>query len=74
MEQQGTTTQEIARNVQDAASGTSDVTQSMSGVNEASQEAGSSVSKLLASASALSQHSELLRTEVDRFMEQVRAA
>lgn len=73
MEEQGATTQEIARNVQEAASGTQEVSSSISGVTQASQEAGSASSQVMAAASELSQQSESLKTEVDNFIQSVRA-
>lgn len=74
MEEQGATTQEIARNVQDAANGTQEVSSNISGVTQASQEAGAAASQVLSSAKELSIQSERLKTEVDTFMQQVRAA
>jgi len=74
MEEQGATTQEIARNVQEAASGTQEVSKNITGVTTASQEAGASASQVLSASEELSQQSELLKTEVNKFMAQVRAA
>jgi len=72
MEEQGATTTEIARNVQEAAAGTQDVSSSITGVTTASQEAGAASSQVMSSASELSTQAETLKTEVDKFIEQVR--
>ncbi len=73
MEEQGATTQEISRNVQEAAAGTREVTENITGVTKAAQESGSASNQVTAAAGALSQQSELLKTEVGKFIAQVRA-
>ncbi len=72
MEEQGAATQEIARNVQEAASGTEEVTRNITGVNQASQEAGAASGEVMSAAGELSQQSEKLKAEVDRFIAQIR--
>jgi len=74
MEEQGSATQEIARNVQDAASGTEEVSRNIAGVNQASQESGAAASEVTRAAGELSQQSEMLKSEVDSFIRQVRSA
>ncbi len=74
MEEQGATTQEVARNVQEAASGTQEVSSNISGVTQASQEAGAASGQVTSAAGELSRQSELLKAEVMKFLEQVRAA
>ena len=74
IDEQGTTTQEIARNVQQAAQGTQDVSNNITGVTRAASETGAAASQVLGAASALSKQSEALRTEVDCFLAEVRAA
>lgn len=74
IEEQGTTTQEIARNVQQAAQGTQEVSNNITGVTRAASETGAAASQVLGAASALSKQSEALRTEVDCFLAEVRAA
>lgn len=74
VEEQGAATQEIARNVQQAASGSSEVTSNIVGVTQAAQESGAAATQVLASASELSQNSELLKQQVDEFLREVRAA
>jgi methyl-accepting chemotaxis protein len=74
IEEQGATTQEISRSVQEAAAGTSDVSQNITGVSEAAQEAGTAAGQVTTASQELSAQSELLKTEVSSFMEQVRAS
>ncbi len=74
MEEQGATTQEVARNVQEAASGTKEVSANIAGVTQASQEAGAAAGEVTSAAGELSSQAELMKTEVQKFLEQVRAA
>jgi len=74
IEEQGAATQEIARNVEQAAAGTGEVSANIAGVTQAAGEAGASAGQVLSAASELSQQSELLSSEVDKFMNQVRQA
>ena len=74
VEEQGAATQEIVRNVSQAAMGTSQVTSNIAGVASAAEETGAAASQVLASASELSRQSEHLSGEVARFLATVRAA
>lgn len=74
MEEQGATTQEVARNVSEAASGTKEVSSSITGVTEASQETGAAAGQVTSAAGELSKQAELMKTEVQKFLDQVRAA
>ncbi|CAA2106811.1 Methyl-accepting chemotaxis protein 4 [Methylobacterium bullatum] len=74
VEQQGAATQEIVRNVSQAAMGTGQVTANVASVANAAEETGAAASQVLASASALSQQSDHLSMEVARFLATVRAA
>ena len=74
VEEQGAATQEIARNVAQAALGTAEVTGNVAGVAGAAEETGAAASQVLACATDLSQQSERLGAEVDRFLAGVRAA
>ena len=74
MEEQNVAINEIAGNIHQAAQGTELVNQNIYSVNKASQEAGSASSQVLASSEELAQQSEMLRAEVDKFVEQVRSA
>ena len=74
VEEQGSATQEIARNVQQAAQGTSEVSSNIVGVNQAAQETGAAASQVLSSAGELGRGSALLKSQVDEFLLEVRAA
>ena len=74
VEEQGAATQEIVRNVGQAASGTTEVTSNIAGVAQASEETGAAASQVLGAASELSRQSEHLGAEVARFLDTVRAA
>jgi methyl-accepting chemotaxis protein len=70
---QGALTQEIARNIQQAAEGTSRVAVNIGEVNKGATETGSASTKVLASAGDLSNEGRKLKFEVDRFLTTVRA-
>jgi methyl-accepting chemotaxis protein len=74
VEEQGASTQEIARNVQQAAQGTTEVNSNISQVNRGAAETGTAATQVLASARSLSGESNRLKTEVERFLATVRAA
>ncbi|MCC7252062.1 methyl-accepting chemotaxis protein [Hyphomicrobium sp.] len=74
VEQQGATTQEISRNVMEAAKGTSEVASSITDVSRGASETGSASTQVLSSAQQLSTESASLRGEVERFLSTVRAA
>ena len=74
VEQQNAATQEIARNVQQAAVGTNEVSQNIGGVSTAAGETGAAASLVLEASSALARQADELRGEVDRFLAGVKAA
>ena len=74
VDQQSGATREIAGNVQQAATGTSDVKDNILGVKQAANEAGIAASKLLQASTGLSSQSEQLKLEVNRFLGSIRAA
>jgi methyl-accepting chemotaxis protein len=74
IEQQGAATQEIARNVAEAARGTAEVTTNISGVSEATHETRAAAGQMLSSANDLSSNGETLKSQVERFLDEVRAA
>jgi methyl-accepting chemotaxis protein len=74
MNQQSSATQEIARNVEQAARGTRAVTANITGVTVAADETGLAAGQVLSAASELSEQSETLRAEVDKFLATVRVA
>lgn len=74
MEEQGAATQEVARNVSEAAKGTQEVSSNISGVTQASQETGNASGQVTAAAEELSKQSEIMKSEIDKFVTQVRSA
>jgi methyl-accepting chemotaxis protein len=74
VEQQGAATREIARNIQHAAGGTSEVSSNIVGVSCASAEAGTAASEVLNASGALRRETDVLRAEIDAFLENIRAA
>jgi len=74
VEEQGAATQEIARNVEQAANGTTEVSSNIAGVQQAAGETGHSANDMLGAATELSQQSELLRSEVDSFLHNIRTS
>jgi methyl-accepting chemotaxis protein len=74
VEEQGAATQEIARNIQQAAAGTQEVTANIAGVSGAAGETGQVAGQVLSASSALSGQATRLRSEVDRFLADIRAA
>jgi methyl-accepting chemotaxis protein len=74
VEEQGAATQEISRNVQQAALGTQQVSSNVAAVQHGASETGSASSQVLSAAQSLSGESIRLRDEVDRFLNTIRAA
>jgi methyl-accepting chemotaxis protein len=74
VEEQGAATQEIARNVHQAAKGTAEVVDNISDVNRGASETGTASAQVLTSAQALARESGSLSKEVERFVSMVRAA
>jgi len=74
VEEQGAATQEIARNVQQAAQGTQQVSSNITDVQRGAAETGTASSQVLSAAQMLSNDSTRLKTEVGKFLTNVRAA
>ncbi|MCK1405485.1 methyl-accepting chemotaxis protein [Bradyrhizobium sp. 76] len=74
VEEQGAATQEIARNVQQAAQGTQQVSSNITDVQRGATETGTASSQVLSAAQMLSHDSNRLKTEVSKFLTNVRAA
>ncbi|WP_315712176.1 MULTISPECIES: methyl-accepting chemotaxis protein [unclassified Bradyrhizobium] len=74
VEQQGAATQEISRNIQEASRGTAEVNANIVDVQRGASQTGSASGNVLSAAQSLSQESDRLRQEVDRFLGNVRAA
>jgi methyl-accepting chemotaxis protein len=74
IEEQGAATQEIARNVQQAAVGSTQVANNIADVNRGAGDIGSASSQVLSSAQLLSDENKRLKSEVVKFLATVRAA
>ena len=73
VQEQTAATGEIARNVDQASIGTQEVSRNIGQVEQAARETGHAASQINESASELSHQADLLKTEVRRFLDQVRA-
>jgi len=74
IEEQGSATQEIARNVREAVRGTADLATNIADVNRGAAETGSASAQVFSSAQSLSRESSRLKIEVEKFLASVRAA
>ena len=74
MEEQGATTKEVSRNVQQAAQGTQQVTSNITDVQRGASEAGSASTQGLSAAQSPSGESNRLKLEVRKFLHSVRSA
>jgi methyl-accepting chemotaxis protein len=74
VEEQGAATQEISRNVQQAAHGTQQVTSNVTDVQRGAGETGAASSQVLSAAKSLTGDSNRLKLEVGKFLNAVRAA
>jgi len=74
VEEQGAATAEIARNIQHAAGGTTQVSSNIVGVSSASAEAGTAATQVLNASAALRREAEGLRADIDTFLSNIRAA
>ncbi len=74
VEQQRGATQEIARNVQEAAKGTQEVSANIGGVSQAAGATGAAAAQLLQTSEELGKQSDVLRDQVQTFLDRARAA
>ncbi len=74
VDKEGAATHEISRNISEAAKGTQDVSSNIASVNAAAGETGQSAGRVLESAGELTRQSELLRSELGKFLTEIRAA
>jgi methyl-accepting chemotaxis protein len=74
VEEQGAATQEISRNIQQAAQGTTEVSSNIADVQRGASEAGAASSQVHSAAQSLSVESNRLKLEVGKFLNSVRAA
>jgi methyl-accepting chemotaxis protein len=74
VEEQGSATREIANSVQQAAAGTQEVSSNITQVTQAASETQASSGQMLGAAKELAQQGDVLRIEVDKFLNEIRAA
>jgi methyl-accepting chemotaxis protein len=74
IEEQGAATQEISRNVQQAAQGTMQVSSNIADVQRGARETGTASSHVLSAAQSLSREGSRLKVEVSRFLSTVRVS
>jgi methyl-accepting chemotaxis protein len=74
VEQQGTATREIARNVQCTVERNQDISQDIGGVSQSANAAGDAAERVLSSAGTLAAQSGKLRTDVTEFLAEIRGA
>ena len=73
VEEQDASTQEIARNVSEVSSGTEEVTANINDVSQGATSTGSAATQVLSSAQQMTQQSDELRDQVEKFLETIRA-
>ncbi len=74
VEQQGAATHEIVQAVTQASAGTAEVTSNITGVARMAEETGAGASQVLSASSELAEQAARLKTQVNAFLSQVRAA
>ena len=74
VEEQGSATQEIARNVQQAALGTNEISSNVQGVQQAAADTGAAAHQVLEASTELSRQSESMRSQVQSFLSNIKAA
>jgi methyl-accepting chemotaxis protein len=74
VEEQGSATQEIARNVQQAALGTGEISSNVTGVQQAAGDTGAAAHQVLQASDELSRQSETMRSQVESFLSNIKAA
>jgi len=74
VEEQNVTSAEISRNVHEAAVGTEEVTRNIQGIQEAANQSSASTVQLKSSADVLADKAKNLKSEVQKFLDGVKAA
>ena len=74
VEEQGAAMKEIARNVEQAAEGTKEVTRNIDGVSQAASQTGQSANEVLDATRQLSKSASAMKTQIDDFLNKVKAA
>lgn len=72
VEEQGAATKDIANNVQQAAHSSEQVTKNTADVSQSSAETGAAATQMIVASGELSQQAEILRSEVDKFINNIR--
>lgn len=73
IEQQGASTSEISRNIAQTATGVGEMSGNVDQVKDATAHAGAAAGQVLSAAHELSQQSEVLKCDVERFLLAIRA-
>jgi hypothetical protein len=73
VEEQSAATNEISRNIQEAANGTSSVSKNMTVVNKGAMETGEEAGNVLSAAGSLKEQTNSLRHAIDTYLTQVKA-
>ncbi len=73
-EEQNTTTDEISRNITEAAQGTTEVSRNIASLNEAAETNSAATTQVLSTARALADRSGRLSTQVTKFITEIQAA
>ena len=74
VEEQSASTEEISRSIQEVASNTQHVTETITGVHQVAGETGAAAQQVSAASTDLSSKSQQLKSTIDGFLTQVRAA
>jgi methyl-accepting chemotaxis protein len=74
VEQQDKATQEISQSIQRAATDTGVASNNIGGLTQAASATGTAADSVLGAASVLAEHTDVLRRQVETFLDQVRAA
>jgi methyl-accepting chemotaxis protein len=74
VEEQGAATQDISRNVQEAARGTTGVSTNVASLHQSAEATGAAATQLFAASGDLARQSERLTSRVTGFLEEIRAA
>jgi len=74
VDEQGNATQEIADNTQQAASGTQEVSSNIAAVTQATAESGKAAQDVLSVSAELSQQADMLRSVIEQFLSDAKAA
>ena len=74
VEEQSAATQEISRNVDQAAHGTQEVSSSIASISQATTETGTAAGQVMSASGDLARQADTLKSTVEKFLEDVKAA